>query len=404
VGLLIVLSLGSTFFSGPGLFSRLIQFVLWSVIVKYSFESLKFTAEGHFKPPPLNNKILVENYDIVFKQIALYFALMFFFMFVVLKAGIVPIISFTLFCAIGLPAMLIILIINEDLGQALNPVMVVGIIYKIGWSYLSLLFFLMLLSGAPTALGFAVIQYLPAELQTFMIILSQNYYTIITYHLMGYVILQYHNRLDYPVELDTILSSIHPNVSLSGHDSKESIERAQHDDLLKEVELWIQEGELDKAIDAIEQRVQIEKVDDLKLLKRYFGLLKMQKRDQKLLTYAPHYLRLIVKTGSKSLAVEFYMECLRIDKTFSPDGIVLFKVASWLTESGKHKEAIFALNSLIKYHPDDPLVPKAHYRAAQIFRERLNDVDRAKQILNGMVLRYPDLEITAFAKNYLGNL
>ncbi len=402
-GLILSLSLLSSFFSSPGLFSLLFQFVLWSVMVKYSFECLKSSAEGRFKPPPLTDNVLLANYGIVFKQIALFFLLSLFFVLVVARTGPVFMILFILFCGIGLPAMLIILIINEDLVQALNPAMVVGMISRIGGMYFLLLFFLLLLSGAPAALGYAVIRHLPDTLQNFMVVFAKNYYTIITYHMMGYVILQYHHRLDYPVELETVLASMYPALSSENPDQG-GAEKTCHSDLLNDVGLLIQDGELDKAIIEIERRVSIDEMDDLELSKRYFGLLKTQKQQGKLLKFAPQHLRLLVKSDAKSDAVESYLECLRLDPAFTLDSVVQFKMASWLTEKGKHKEAIMALNSLIKSNPEDALVPKAYYRAAQIFRERLGDVEKAKKILHTMIAKYPDLDITAFARNYLGTL
>jgi tetratricopeptide (TPR) repeat protein len=404
VGLIFALSLLSTFFSRGGLFSSLFQFVLWCVMVKYSFECLKSSAEGHLRPPPLSHKVLVDNYSIVFKQIALYFALSLFFFLVVSKAGSAIMVLFAVGCGICLPAMLIILAINEDLIQALNPVMVFGIIARIGGKYFLMLFFLLLLSGAPAALGYAVIRHLPQGMRPFLLIFSKNYYTIITYHMMGYVILQYHNRLDYSVELETILSSMFRPMP-SGNSSPEGApDNVDQSDLLHDVGLLVQDGELDKAIVEIERRVQIGEIEDPELCRRYFGLLKMQKMHRRLLGYAPHYLKVMVKSGAKSVAIESYLDCLRIDRAFAPDSVVQFKIAAWLTESGKHKEAVFVLNALIKTYPEDPLVPKSYYRAAQIFRERLDDVDRAVKILKAMIAKYPDLELTVFAKKYLANL
>lgn len=403
-GLIVALSLLSIFFSRFGFFSFFFQFIFWSVMVKYSFESLKSTAEGRFQPPPLSNKVLVEDYGIVFKQIGLYFSLLLIFLLFVVKAGPVAIVLYALFCGMALPSMLIILIINDDLGQALNPVLVVGFILRIGWSYFLLLFFLLLLSGAPTAIGYSIIQHLPENLQLFLITVANNYYTLITYHMMGYVILQYHDRLYYPVELETILASMYPAGLPASQDSARSEKSTQHDELLNGISALIQEGDLDSAINQIEQQVQIDAIDNLELSERYVGLLKMQKRHRKLLAYASHHLELLVKAGSKSKAIDLYMDCLRMDKTFTPHALTLFKTASWLNETNKNKEAIFALNSLIKRYPKDILVPKAYYRAAQIFHERLQNAEQAKKILNGLVRKFPDHEMASFAKNYLRSL
>ena len=305
IGLIAGLSVLATFFSKPGLFTLIFQFAVWSVMVKYAFECLKYSAEGRFQPPPLNSRVLFDNYGIVVKQIVLFFALFLIFGVGAAKGGPVFMILFVLFCAIGLPAMLIILIMNESVLQALNPVMVLGMISRIGGMYFLLLFFLLLLTAAPAALGYAVIQHLPAGMQTFLFIVAKNYYTVITYHMMGYVILQYHHRLDYPVDLETILASMYP--ALSSEDPG-SAEKTQHGDLLNDIGMLIQDGELDKAIDEIERRVNLDEIEDLELSKRYFGLLKTQNHQAKLLMFAPRYLRLLAKSDAKSDAVE---SCLK---------------------------------------------------------------------------------------------
>ncbi len=404
LGIILVLSLLSTLFHQAGFISVLVKFVLWSVMVKYSFESLRYTAQGSFKPPPLSSKVLVEDYGIVFKQIALYIVLFGFFIIIVVPAGPLFIILYLLFCGLGLPSMLTILIINDSLIQAINPVMVVGLIIRIGWSYFLLLLFLLLLSGAPAALYFAFIQHLPEKMQLFLNIAASNYYTLITYHMVGYVILQYHHRVDYPVELETILASIYPDGADASEHSVSGASQNRNAGLLNEIGLLVQEGELDRAIDQIEQRVQIREIDDLELSQRYVDLLTIRKQRKKLLSYAPHHLELAAKSGTKTKAIELYLECLRLDGRFTPPALVLFKIAGWLSESNKNREAIAALNTLIKNYPKDGLVPKACYRGALIFNERLQKVDKAKQILKGLIRKFPDHEITEFAKNYLNNL
>ena len=47
------------------------------------------------------------------------------------------------------------------------------------------------------------------------------------------------------------------------------------------------------------------------------------------------------------------------------------------------------------------MVPKALYRVAQIFHEGMKDAERSKKILAGLIQRFPDHEITPFARNYL---
>ena len=403
-GLILVFSILSIFFGQPGFFSSICRFLLWALMVKYAFEALRATASGNFQPPPLSGKVMGDNFGIVFKQIGLYFALFLIFLFFVVKAGPQAMALCLIAGAILLPAMLMILIINDNLAQALNPVLIIGVICRIGWSYVLLLFFLLLLSGAPAAIGYVVIRHLPHWMQVFIIMAANNYYTLITYHMMGYVILQFHNRLDYPVELETILASLYPAGLPSDQKNDNSSKDPQNVELLNDISRLVQQGELDNAVQLIEMRVKTSQIEDLDLSERYLGLLRMRKRHQQFLEYAAHHMQLLAKSGSKSKAIALYLECIRLNKSFVPQALVLFKIAGWLDEAGKNREAIYALNCLIKSFPQDAMVPKALYRAAQIFHERLKDAERSKKILTGLINKFPDHEITAFAKNYLGGL
>ena len=64
-------------------------------------------------------------------------------------------------------------------------------------------------------------------------------------------------------------------------------------------------------------------------------------------------------------------------------------------------EAIGAFSKLTKAYPQDPLVPKSYFRAAQIFNDRLMNPEKAKKILNGLVKKYPDHDIIPFVQRYL---
>jgi hypothetical protein len=73
--LIAVLALISTLLSGPGIFSALLKGVMWLIVVKYSFESLKATAGGNLKPPPISSKTISQDFFQVFKQFGIYVAI-----------------------------------------------------------------------------------------------------------------------------------------------------------------------------------------------------------------------------------------------------------------------------------------------------------------------------------------
>ncbi|MFC1591501.1 hypothetical protein ACFL43_03145 [Thermodesulfobacteriota bacterium] len=141
-------------------------------------------------PPPTDAETLMSDFGVVFKQYLLYFLGAVAFMVIMSQAGIGAGILFAVLAMVGLPAMIILLVVNESLVDALNPVKVSALISRIGNGYLIMWFFIFLLGGAPAVLSNYVLPILPSFLQLLVVGMAQKYYTIISYHLMGYVLLQ----------------------------------------------------------------------------------------------------------------------------------------------------------------------------------------------------------------------
>jgi TolA-binding protein len=57
-------------------------------------------------------------------------------------------------------------------------------------------------------------------------------------------------------------------------------------------------------------------------------------------------------------------------------------VAGWLNETGKTKAAVAVYNLIVKSYPENSLVPKAYFRIAQIFNDRVMNTEKAKKVLS----------------------
>ncbi len=397
------LALLSSLFSGPGLFSLVIGFLLWAIMLKYAYEALRTTAEGRLHPPPLSEKALGRDFHLVFKQIFLFVVLFLFFVFVVVRLGPVAWVLFGLIVAIGLPAMIIILAIRDDLGQALNPVNFIGMPIRIGWGYLLLFFFLSILLSAPGALGYYFIQHMPEALQLFLWHSAKNYYTLVSYHLMGYVILQYHDRVGHNVDIDVLIANIHPEAFSQSMPNSTALAGDSQSELLNEVGILIQEGKLDSAITEIQQRTALA-IDNPELSDRYVQLLQTRDRMDELLQYAPGHLKQLVVDSEKEKAMSLYLFCSQKHEDFVPSAMTLFKIGSWFNENGQAREAVKIFSRLIKKHPGDALVPKTCYRAAELLHEQLKSTEKARNILKTLIKKYPDHDIVPFAQKYLASL
>jgi len=396
--LMLVLSIVATLLARPGIIGLLTQVLIWGVTFKYAYAILQYTASGNLTSPALNAESLFENFGPVAKQLGVYIPLglvaAISFSLLGLAAGWLFVLAATLF----LPSMIILLVTTESLVQAINPMMFVTLAFRIGWGYLLMFFFYSILGGAPALLGRHVIQHLPAMLQLFLFTLVKIYYTFISYHLMGYVILQYHEDIGYQVDFEDFKDEqAEREMVAAGADTPEVR-------LLRLTDQMIKDGEHDQAIALIESESGQTGVTDAVLSERYYTLLKITGASAKQAAHGHNYLTSLVRQGNKHGAVEVYRECLAAQPDFAPEAAALFKIGGWLNECGDSKAAIGAYNRLTKAYPKDPLVPKTYFQAAQIFNDRLLNPQKSKSILNGLIKRFPEHDIIPFVQRYLAQM
>ena len=383
-------------FSGPGLINALLKGLMWLLVIKYSFESLKATASGNLKAPPINGKTISDDFGKVFKQGGIYAAIFILFGVLSAKVGILVGLVFLVTALFFVPSMIILLVTSGSLMHALNPVVFVGLSVRIGWAYFLMNFFLILLGSAPAYLAQYIIRFLPPDLQILLFGFAKSFYTIISYHLMGYVILQYHEKIGYHVDYEDFQDP--------GAVQYESAEADPDAAVLREVAPLIQDGRLDEAIDVIKKYTEQQPIHGMELSERYYNLLKMRNRNSELLLYGIKHLDVLTGQNQKNKALAVFSECRKLDGEFLPAADSLLKLAGWLNETGKTKAAIAAYNLIVKSYPDSPLLPKAYFRIAQIFHDRLMSADKAKKVLSAIKKKYPDHEIMPHVDNFLARL
>ncbi len=394
--LMAVLAVVTMLLSGPGIFNALMKGAMWLIVIKYSFESLKATAGGSLKPPPISSKTISDDFQQVFKQFGIYIALFIVFGWITAKVGILVGFVFLITALFFVPSMIILLVTSGSLIHALNPVVFVGLAVRIGWAYFLMNFFLIMLGSAPAYLAQYVIRFLPVDLQMMLFGFAKSFYTIVSYHLMGYVILQYHEKIGYKVDYEDFKDP--------GAEDYESAEADPDAVVLKEVAPLIQDGKLDEAIEVIKKLTGQQPICGVELSERYYNLLKMRKRNAELLAYGSKHLDILTDKNQKNKAIAVFTECRKLDAQFLPAADPLFKLAGWLNETGKTKAAVAVYNLIVKFYPDSSLVPKAYFRAAQIFNDRLMSAEKAKKVLNVIKQKYPDHDIMPHVDSFLARL
>ena len=252
-------------------------------------------------------------------------------------------------------------------------------------------FFLILLYLAPGSLNYYVLSYLPAALHVFMVSIGQTYYSIVFYHLMGYVLLQYSKAIGYEVAFADF------------HDPQQAGPTAAvsaAEQLMVQIDPMVKEGRLEEAVQTLQQAIGAGRVNGEEIREHHYKLLKAAGRTPEMVTEGQMLLEQFVRATRKSEACQVYLDCAAA-KELAVAPAILMKLGSWLNESGKHQEAVGAYNRLIKTNPESPLVPKAYFQAAQVLHNGLQLTPKAQKILLGLVKKYPDHDIVPYAQDVL---
>jgi tetratricopeptide (TPR) repeat protein len=294
--------------------------------------------------------------------------------------------------------MIILLVTTNSLIYALNPLTFIRLTFRIGWGYLLMYIFLFILGDAPFYVSLFLIRIIPQNINFIILglFISSCYYTIIAYHLMGYVLLQYHSEIGYEINYEDFKDPSTKTAAPQQEDAQQTI--------LKKANIVIQDGKLEEAVEFIRNQTGSGGITNLALSERYHNLLKMTKRKQEFMKHCITHLDLLGQANQKIKTCQLFAKCLAADKKFTPAAATLFKIGDWLNESGKIKAAIGTYSRLTKAYPDDALAPKAYLRSAQIFNDRLMKPDQAKKILEAIMNKFPDHEIIPKARAYLEHL
>ena len=392
----IIVAVATLFLIGSGPIASLLLGIVFLIVLKYSFESLKATSTGNLKPPPLNAKVIFGDFLPVIKQSVIYFLIGLVSVIVSRNLGETAQEVFEYLALFFIPSMIILIVTTERLFHSINPVVFIGLAVRIGGAYFLMVFFLGLLKNAPTFLVVYLVKFVPRELLIMLFGFAASFYTILSYHLMGYVILQYHEKIGFQVDFKDF-----KDPTLEDYEPQKSNPDAA---ILTKVAPLITEGNLDEAIALIMQMTRQQPIAGIELSERYYNLLKMRNRTAEQLQHGLTHLDLLTEQNQKNKALAVFTECRTASAKFLPSANALFKLGGWLNESGKTKAAVAVYNTLAKSYPDNPLVPKAYFRIAQIFHDRLMNKDQAKKALDLLLRRYPNHDIVTQAQSFMARI
>lgn len=362
---------------GGSLFGFFIQLALAIVFMKYAYVVLEQSAQGYLKPKPYEWSHLTDELELPFKQ--------FFVIIVVYAANLLVydnlgegMFFITMFLSVlSFPASVMVLAVEHSFISAFNPIVVLATIKRIGLSYFVLCIFLaLLLTGSWVAMD--LISGILPEVVTFQVIdFISMYFTLIMFHMMGYVIYQYHENLGFDIEQEF------------GESEHTDTDSDQLSTPTREIDILIQEGKLDAANSRMQQQIK-ENPNDMALWQKYHKFLYVTKDQANLKVYGAKYISRLLHEGKPSRAMQVFMDIRQVTEDFKPDNAPeRFELARLLAGNGQARLAMALLHNLHVDFPSYADIPKAYYLVAKLLSEQFNDDARAKSIIDFLIKKYP---------------
>lgn len=355
---------------------RLVALLVWMAAYKYAFEILRATADGHEDPP---ESVLKIESGVVWRLLAMQFVYIVAILLAALFGG--PVVGLVAIAAIVFlqPGCIMSLAIDGSLLNALNPATAFGIVARVGWPYLAVFGLLFVIQASVATAGYWMAKFVPLLLGGPLLTLVSFWGLFAAFHLMGYLVYQYHEELGYEPEA-------HRNRLPALYD--------RDGDLLERAQELVRDGHNDAAMEhlrgEIRTRAVTPAVHDL-----YHRLLRsagapLAERSE----HSRQYLNLLMIEKQEARALGVLREALDADPDFAPMQTEHGeRLAERARMSGQSQTAADTLRALLRHSPKHPAAPRWALDAALLLVDRLGRDDEARVLLEQAIARCEDEQL-----------
>ena len=361
--------------SGGGLvFMAIGAVMLLSLMTRYGLMIIEHSAEGRFDPPTLNETFAGSGFDMLFKQVAVQ-AIFFAGLIAIelVQIGWLTLLAQALVILI-LPASVMILALEKSISMAVSPSSIWHLIRSVGWAYLLFYGFLVLIWGAFMTVSQALVKDIPASYILPLILLAIQYFSMMSYHLMGYVLFQYQADIGFVAE-DQLAREKRRQVW-------ESVD-------LK-TEVLVKSGQYQQAINALTKYLR-QHPNSLRHHDQLSKLYAATGQTEAALVHGEHLLTVVQGLGDDARLYFFWQHLCSLKPDFTPqDPAVRYHLAQQLSQRGKYQAACRLLSNLHKDAPHFEYLPDAYHLMAQMLLEGLNHPAKARSYLQFVQQQFPE--------------
>jgi len=244
-----------------------------------------------------------------------------------------------------------------------------GTVLAVGWPYIAVaaLCAVIVVSQANAQALFQFL--LPPFLAWIASFFISTYAVFMTFHLMGYLIYQYHEELGY--EIDAPLARRDPNAD-------------PDQEVLDEAAALVVDGDAQAAETLLGNRLRA-RGGTAAVHAQYRRLLKLRNDEDALLAHGSQYLAVLMEQGQDKLALELVRDCLALDDEFDvPRSEYVSVLARRAVEIAQPRVAVTLLEGFVQRRFSHPDAAAHAIAAAKLRVEKLDDDVRARALLKAM--------------------
>lgn len=368
-----LLALGRLFTLLP--FGWLINIAIWVGVYKYAFEVLRNSANGRTEPP-----VGSLNVDEAMGRRAISLQIGFVALNVLgyLLFGFVGGAIVSVLLAFGLPGAFMSLAMDENVLHALNPATWLQVMARLGWPYFVAAGLCLVINASMANAQALLLPFLPYMIALIVFYFLAHYAVVATFHLMGYLIYQYHDELGYEVVAQ-------PQARRASDDPDQT--------LLDQSAELVRAGKPEDAATLLREHIRERGGSDA-VHTQYRKLLRVAGNNEELLRHGREYVTTLLAQDKDKRALDIVRECGEIDPTFAPTQAadvtrLAHKAADW----GLTQVAIRLLSGFHKRFPKSADIPKNYLLVAKLMHDKLGQDAEAQALLQQLKGAYPQHEL-----------
>lgn len=313
------------------------------ILTKYSFQCLEETATGRMTPPELS-EAFSGGLIIILKMIGLLILVGIAggASYEYLGAGITGFLGALV--VLSIPAFLINYAMTDSILASASPLNIFRVVTAIGFPYGILIGLLLLMTSSVNVLSYLVISGWEWSSLVLQSVIS-NFYMIVTFHLLGYVVFQYQEKLGFyaRVQVDGA-TAIRPAIDRS---------RVQ-------ISAAVKSGQYDKALTIFQKNLD-QYNQGTALYDEYFDFLIATANKEVLDSFASDYLDYKQSLGQDVQLKRIHKQTLSLLPDFMPaDHNMRFTLARDYAKYGEFPMAVRLINGMHKETEDKALLIKAY--------------------------------------------